>query len=142
MFSLCSREEKSMHHHHFCTPSFSVCRPTLRSQSKNGYGVPFWKAARKTAKKARVSSACRTPKILGKQGKNAQKRKEFLEKEKGKENQKGKEKKIRVYLWSHWAGTDPFRASGPKRENGRKMDFGQESPRQTKPKKSAKKKSS
>ena len=32
---------------------------------------------------------------LGKRGKNAQNRKEFLEKEKGKEIQKGKEKKIR-----------------------------------------------
>ena len=47
-----------------------------------------------TTKKARNSSACRTPKILGKQGKNAQNHKEFLEKEKCKENQKGKEKKI------------------------------------------------
>ena len=34
------------------------------------------------------------PKILGKEAKNAQNRKEFLEK--GKENQKGKEKKIRA----------------------------------------------
>ena len=59
------------------------------------FSLPFWKTARKTTKKARISSACRTPKILGKEGKNAQKRKEFLEKEKGKENQKGKEKKIR-----------------------------------------------
>ena len=59
------------------------------------FSLPFWKTARKTTKKARISSACRTPKILGKEGKNAQNRKEFLEKEKGKENQKGKEKKIR-----------------------------------------------
>ena len=36
------------------------------------------------------------PKILGKQGKNAQNRKKFREKEKGKEIQKGKQKKIWV----------------------------------------------
>ena len=35
-------------------------------------------------------------KSLRKKGKNAQNRKEFLEKEKGREIQKGKEKKIRV----------------------------------------------
>ena len=34
-------------------------------------------------------------KSLGKEGKNAQNRKEYLEKENGKEIQKGKEKKIR-----------------------------------------------
>ena len=42
------------------------------------------------------------PKILGKEGKNAQNRKEFLTKEKGKENQKGKERKIcgfSAYSW-------------------------------------------
>ena len=59
------------------------------------FSLPFWKTARKTTKKARISSACRTPQSLGKEGQNAQIRKEFLEKEKGKENQKGKEKKIR-----------------------------------------------
>ena len=58
------------------------------------FSWPFWKTARKTTKQARISSACRTSKILGKEGKNAQNRKEFLEKEKGKDNQKGKEKKI------------------------------------------------
>ena len=35
-------------------------------------------------------------KSLGKKGKNSQNRKEFLEKEGGKKNQKSKEKKIRV----------------------------------------------
>ena len=64
------------------------------------FSLPFCKTARKTTKKARISSACRTPKILGNGGKNARNRKEFLEKEKGKENQKGKEKKIRVLLSS------------------------------------------
>ena len=56
---------------------------------------PFWKTARKTSKKTRISYACRTPKIFGKERKNAQNRKGFLEKEKGKKIQKGKEKKIR-----------------------------------------------
>ena len=54
--------------------------------------------ARKTTKKARIFYPCRTPKILGKERKNAQKCKEFLEKEKSKEIQKSKEKKIRVLL--------------------------------------------
>ena len=66
------------------------------------FSLPFWKTARKTTKKIRISSACRTPKIFGKEGKNAQNRKEFLEKEKGKENPKGKEKKIREYRSSKW----------------------------------------
>ena len=64
------------------------------------FSLPFWKTARKTTKKARISSACRTLKILGKEGKNAQNRKEFLEKAKGKENQKGKEKKIRAWCFA------------------------------------------
>ena len=54
------------------------------------FSLPFWKTARKITKKARISSACRTPKILGKEGKNAQNRKEFLEKEKGKRQGKPK----------------------------------------------------
>ena len=57
--------------------------------------VFFWKMARKTTKKARIFYPCRTLKILGKERKNAQKCKEFLEKEKSKEIQKSKEKKIR-----------------------------------------------
>ena len=74
-------------------------RAAKRGGFKRGGGFPdldLWKTARKTTKKARISSACRTPKILGQEGKNAQNCKEFLEKEKGKENQKDKEKKIRV----------------------------------------------
>ena len=42
----------------------------------------------KPTKRARISHACRAPQILGKQGKNAQNRKEFLEKEKCKEIKK------------------------------------------------------
>ena len=56
----------------------------------------FWKTARKTTKKTRIFYRCRTPKILGKEGKNGQKSKEFLGKEKRKEIPKSKEKKIRV----------------------------------------------
>ena len=49
--------------------------------------------ARKTTKKARIFYPCRTPKIPGKERKNAQKSKEFLEKEKKQGNPKkqGKE---------------------------------------------------
>ena len=49
----------------------------------------------KTTKKARIFYPCRTPTILEKEGKNAQKNKQFLEHQKSKEIQKGKEKKIR-----------------------------------------------
>ena len=56
----------------------------------------FWKTARKTTKKARIFYPCRTHKILGKEGQNAQKNKEFLEHQKSKEIQNSKEKKIRV----------------------------------------------
>ena len=54
--------------------------------------VFFWKIARKTAKKTRIFYPCRTPKIPGKEGKNAQKT-EFLAGKKNKEFQKkqGKE---------------------------------------------------
>ena len=52
--------------------------------------------SKENRQKARITSACWTPKVFGKEGKNAQNRKGLLEKEKGKENQKGKEKKIRV----------------------------------------------
>ena len=58
--------------------------------------MPLSKMARKTTKRASISYACRTPKILGREGKDAQNRKDFLEKEKGKEIEKGKEKKIRA----------------------------------------------
>ena len=49
--------------------------------------------ARKTTKKVRILYPCRTPKILGKEGKNAQKREEFPGKEKKQGNPKkqGKE---------------------------------------------------
>ena len=49
----------------------------------------------KPTKTARIRSRGRTPKILGKQAKNAQKGKDFLEEKKSKEIQNGKEKKIR-----------------------------------------------
>ena len=56
----------------------------------------FWKVARKTTKKARIFYPCRTPEISGKEGKNAQKNKEFLAGGKNKEFQKNKERKDRV----------------------------------------------
>ena len=56
----------------------------------------FWKKARKTTQKARISSLCLTPKIPGKEGKNAQKSKEIPCNENSKEIQRSKERKIRV----------------------------------------------
>ena len=69
------------------------------------FSLPFEKKASKTTKKkTRIFYSSRTPKILGKEGKNAQKDKEILEKTKRKEIQKNKEKKIRVPLRiSLWA---------------------------------------
>ena len=58
------------------------------------FSLLFREKARKTTKKARIFRLFRTPKILGKEGKNTQKNKEFLEKQKGKEIQNSKEKKI------------------------------------------------
>ena len=61
----------------------------------------FWKRARKTTKKTRIFKTCRTPKIPGKEGKNARKNKEFLASEKKKKNkefQKSKERKDRVIM--------------------------------------------
>ena len=55
----------------------------------------FWKMARKTTKKTRISYPYRTPKVPGKEGKNAQKNKEFLAGEKNKEFQKSKARKDR-----------------------------------------------
>ena len=47
----------------------------------------FWKTARKTTKKTRILHSYRTPKIPGKEGKNAQKNKEILAGKKNKEFQ-------------------------------------------------------
>ena len=55
----------------------------------------FWKKARKTTQKSKDFSLCRTPKIPGKEGKNAQKSKEIPCNEKSKEIQKSKERKIK-----------------------------------------------
>ena len=51
--------------------------------------------ARKTTKKIRIFYLYRTPKVPGQEGKNAQKNKEFLAREKSKEFQKSKERKDR-----------------------------------------------
>ena len=57
-----------------CCPSNRVapwtsCNAWFSKQALIFFSLPFWKTARKTTKKARISSACRTPKILGKEGK-------------------------------------------------------------------------
>ena len=55
--------------------------------------LAFLENGKENHQKGTISYACRTPKILRKEGKHAQSRKEFLEKEKGKEIQKGKERR-------------------------------------------------
>ena len=60
----------------------------------------------KPPKKARIFSLKRTPKIPGKEGKNAQKSKEIPCDEKSKEIQKSKERKIRVREVLHGVGAD------------------------------------
>ena len=55
--------------------------------------VFFLKMARKTTKKTRIYYPYRSPKIPGKEGKNAQKSKEFLAGPKNKEFQKGPKNK-------------------------------------------------
>ena len=78
------------------TPSFCGISGDLARQREN------------TTTKARISYACRTPKILGKEAKNAQNHKESLEKEKGKEILKSKEKKIRVLISVNAEGGHSF----------------------------------
>ena len=56
----------------------------------------FWKKAGKTTKKTRILLSYETLKIPGKEGKNAQKNKEFPARRKNKEFQKNKERKDRV----------------------------------------------
>ena len=64
------------------------------------YTLIFFAFLENSKEKPPTRQGCLLPaeplKSLGKKGKNAENRKEFLEKEKGKGNQKGKEKKIRV----------------------------------------------
>ena len=57
------------------------------------FSLLFWKKARKTTKKASIFDPCQTPKTLGKEGKNAQESKDFLEKGKtqGYPQKQGKE---------------------------------------------------
>ena len=56
----------------------------------------FFEKARKPTKKTRIFYPYRTPKIPGKEGKNAQKNKEILAGEKNKKFQENKERKDRV----------------------------------------------
>ena len=60
----------------------------------------FRKKAGKTTKKTRIFYPYRSPKIPGKEGKNARKNKEILARRKNKEIQKNKERKARVvFRW-------------------------------------------
>ena len=72
----------------------------------------FWKTARKTTtkKKTRIFYRCQTPKILGKEGKNAQKSKEFLGKEKSGKSKGGLSKGGLGPKGANWAKKGPFGA--------------------------------
>ena len=80
--------------------SLATFHRTLKSQCSTliFFSLFFREKARKTTKKARIFHLLRTPKILEKGGENTQKSEEFLEKQKSKEIQKSKEKKIRALL--------------------------------------------
>ena len=68
--------------------------------SQDFLSLLFWETQGKPPKKARIFSLCRTPKIPGKEGRNAQKSKEIPCNEKSKEipcNEKSKERKNRVF---------------------------------------------
>ena len=58
----------------------------------------FWKKARKTTQKTRIFYPHRTPKILGNKGKNTQKNKEFLAREKNKEIKKARKGRTGKWL--------------------------------------------
>ena len=73
------------------------------------FSLPFLRTARKTTKRARISYACRTLKILGKEGRNAQNRKEFLEKQKDKEIQKRQRRRGRFCKRVDLANVPSFR---------------------------------
>ena len=63
---------------------------------RSSFPCRFRKRQGKPPKRQGILLLAEPLKSLGKKGKKAQNRKEFLEKEKGKEIQKGKERKIRV----------------------------------------------
>ena len=73
----------------------------MNSDSNRGnplifFSLPFWKkkTRKKPTKTARILSRLRTPKILGKEAKKNSKKQGFPWKDKSKEIQNGKEKKI------------------------------------------------
>ena len=57
------------------------------------FSLPFWKNKEKPTKTARIRSRGRTPKILGKQAKNAQKGKDFLEEKKARKSKTAKKRR-------------------------------------------------
>ena len=74
-----------------------VCRKSELPKDGNNtlsfLSLFFWKKARKTTKRTRIFLSLPTPKIPGKEGKNARKNKEFLagEKKQGIPKKQGKE---------------------------------------------------
>ena len=56
--------------------------------------LPFWKTARKTAKKTRISSACRTPTIFGKEGKTLKIARNSLKRKKARKTKKARKRRL------------------------------------------------
>ena len=83
--------------------------------------LAFFENGKENHQKGKDFLCSPNPKILGKEGKNAPNRKEFLEKEKGKEIQKGKEKKIRVLPTS--TSLRRVGKSDPEREAGEQQPY-------------------
>ena len=88
----------------------------------------FWKKARKTTKKTRIFYPHRTSKIPGKEGKNAQKNKEFPRKGKNKEfhkNTERKDREVSVLCFSctriHDRADQKLSCRGPKRASGERV---------------------
>ena len=86
------------------TPGHPVRRPPPPGQSPQKFVYPvlpflaFLEKGKENHQKNKDFYPYRTPEIPGKEGKNAQKNKEFLAEEKSKEFQKSKERKDRVCL--------------------------------------------
>ena len=63
------------------------------------FSLPFWKTARKTTKKTRISSACRTPKILGKKrGETLKIARNSLKRKKVRKTKKARKRRLGQWL--------------------------------------------
>ena len=71
------------------------CAPNLRKIAGTliFFSLPFWKNKEKPTKTARILCRGRTPKILGKETKNVQKSKDFLEKKKARKSKTARKRR-------------------------------------------------